>query len=87
MTEYYDVVLGLIPVSLAGLTAVLLFAGLSLSAAIPVASLATVGLMGHALFVNAPVSPSATVLGDDEETDSAAPSQSAPASGNRPAAD
>lgn len=57
MTGYYDIVLGLIPVSLAGLTALLFAAGMSLSVSIPIASIVTVGLMGHAMFVNAPVGP------------------------------
>jgi hypothetical protein len=55
MTDYYDIVLGLIPASFAGLTAVFLFAGLSLSVSIPLASMAAVALIYHALFVNAPV--------------------------------
>ncbi|MFW5964540.1 MAG: hypothetical protein ACOCQM_06710 [Natronomonas sp.] len=58
MTDYYDIVLGLIPASFAGLTALLLLAGLSLSVSIPLASVAAVGLIYHALFVNAPVSVS-----------------------------
>jgi hypothetical protein len=55
MTGYYDIVLGLIPLSLAGLTAILLAAGMSLSVSVPIASVAAFGLMGHAMFVNAPV--------------------------------
>ena len=55
MTGYYDVVLGLIPLSLAGLTALLFVAGMSLSVSIPLASVVTLGLMGHAMFVRAPV--------------------------------
>ncbi|CAI49991.1 uncharacterized protein NP_3800A [Natronomonas pharaonis DSM 2160] len=54
MTGYYDIVLGLIPASLIGLTALFVFGGLSLSASVPLASVATIGLMGHAMFVNAP---------------------------------
>lgn len=59
MTGYYDIVLGLIPLSLAGLTAFLLAAGMSLSLSVPLASVVTLGLMGHAMFVNAPVGPMA----------------------------
>ena len=59
MTGYYDIVLGLIPLSLVGLTAILLAAGMSLSVSVPLASVVTVGLMGHAMFVNAPVAPTA----------------------------
>lgn len=56
MMSYYDAVLGLIPLSLAGLTVAFLFVGFSMSTAVPIASVATVGLMGHAMFVRAPVS-------------------------------
>lgn len=55
MMGYYDIVLGLIPLSLAGLTGLLLVAGMSLSIAVPVASTIAVGLMGHAMFINGPV--------------------------------
>ena len=55
MAGYYDVVLGLIPLSLVGLTALLSTTGLSLSVAAPLASTVAVGLIGHAMFVNAPV--------------------------------
>ncbi len=54
MVSYYDAVLGLIPLSLAGLTAALVVGGLSPSVAVPLASTVAVGLMGHAMFVNAP---------------------------------
>ena len=62
MTGYYDIVLGLIPLSLAGLTGLLVLAGVSLTFAVPLASVVAIGLMGHAMFVNAPVStpPKAT---------------------------
>ncbi len=55
MTGYYDVVLGLIPVTLAGITGALYVAGFALTTAIPLASLVAVGLIGHAMFVRAPV--------------------------------
>lgn len=55
MTGYYDVVLGLIPLTLAGITAVLTVLGVSLTTAVPVASVFAVGLVGHAMFVRAPV--------------------------------
>lgn len=56
MASYYDFVLGLIPLSLAGLTALFLVTGLSMSLSVPLASTVAVGLMGHAMFVRAPVS-------------------------------
>ena len=55
MTGYYDYVLGLIPVSVAGISAALLGAGLSLTVAVPLALVFAIGLIGHAMFVNAPV--------------------------------
>lgn len=54
MTGYYDFVLGLIPLSLIGVTAALSAAGLSITSAVPVAALLPVALIGHALFVNGP---------------------------------
>lgn len=74
MTGYYDIVLGLIPLSLAGLTAILLAAGMSLSLSVPLASVASLGLMGHAMFVNGPVTA--------QNSGQAAPE--APAAGNGP---
>ena len=58
MTGYYDLVLGLIPVTLAGITGVLFLAGFALTTAIPLASIVSVGLIGHAMFVRTPVTPS-----------------------------
>lgn len=55
MTGYYDIVLGLIPVAMAGITGSLAFAGFELTTAIPIASVVAVGLIGHAMFVRAPV--------------------------------
>lgn len=58
MTGYYDVVLGLIPLALAGITGGLVFAGMALSVAIPVAGLVSIALIGHAMFVRTPGSSS-----------------------------
>ena len=55
MTGYYDLVLGLIPLALAGITSLLTVVGFQLTTAIPLASLVAVGLIGHAMFVRAPV--------------------------------
>ncbi|SFS03727.1 hypothetical protein SAMN05216559_2825 [Halomicrobium zhouii] len=55
MTGYYDIVLGLIPLALAGITGVLVLAGFALTTAIPLASVVAVGLIGHAMFVRTPV--------------------------------
>ena len=54
MPGYYDVVLGLIPLSLAGLTAALVGGGLPSAVAVPLASTVAVGVIGHAMFVNGP---------------------------------
>lgn len=54
MTGYYDIVLGLIPVSLVGVSAALLVVGFALTTAVSVASVVGVGLVGHAMFVNGP---------------------------------
>ncbi|THE66547.1 hypothetical protein D8Y22_01755 [Salinadaptatus halalkaliphilus] len=54
MTGYYDIVLGLIPVALLGITAALLLVGLSLTAAIPVGAFVAMAIIGHAMFVNSP---------------------------------
>jgi len=58
MTGYYDVVLGLIPLAMAGITGGLMLAGFALTTAIPLASIVAVGLIGHAMFIRAPVDPS-----------------------------
>ncbi|WP_224335487.1 hypothetical protein [Haloprofundus halobius] len=55
MTGYYDYVLGLIPLVLFGVTAILTIAGVGLTTAVPIAAMGSVGIMGHALFVNGPV--------------------------------
>jgi hypothetical protein len=59
MTGYYDYVLGLIPVSLVVITGALSLAGFQLTTAVPLGSLVAVGLVGHAMFVNAPVTQAA----------------------------
>jgi hypothetical protein len=55
MTGYYDLVLGLIPLALAGITGALSVAGFGLTTAVPLASVVALGLVGHAMFVRAPV--------------------------------
>jgi hypothetical protein len=57
MVTYYDAILGLIPLSLGGISLALLGAGLSPTVAIPLASLVSIGLIGHAMFVRTPVAP------------------------------
>lgn len=71
MTGYYDIVLGLIPLALAGITGVLLIAGLELTTAIPLASVAAVALIGHAMFVRAPVDSPPTTTKKSETVQAA----------------
>ncbi len=55
MTGYYDLILGLIPLALIGVTGALSVVGLTLTTAIPLGAAVSVLLVGHALFVNGPV--------------------------------
>ena len=52
--NYYDLILGLIPLALLGLTALLTTAGLPLTTAVPLAGGVSVAMIGHAMFVRAP---------------------------------
>lgn len=70
MTGYYDIILGLIPLAMASITGAMSLAGFGLTTAIPMASVVTVGLIGHAMFVRAPV--------DTPATDGATQAQSEP---------
>ncbi|WP_276271466.1 hypothetical protein [Haloarcula litorea] len=70
MTGYYDIVLGLIPLAMAGITGVLSISGFALTTAIPMASVVAVGLIGHAMFVRAPVDPTPEVPGHDDSVQS-----------------
>ncbi|WP_265111706.1 hypothetical protein [Halosolutus halophilus] len=54
MTGYYDIVLGLIPVALLGITAALTLVGIALTAAVPIGALVAMAIIGHAMFVNTP---------------------------------
>jgi len=54
MTGYYDIVLGLIPVALLGITAALTVVGVSLTAAVPIGALVSMSIIGHAMFINTP---------------------------------
>ncbi|WP_290819201.1 hypothetical protein [Halovivax sp.] len=61
MARYYDLVLGLIPVSLVGVAAALVVVGLPTTTAVPVGALVASLLIGHAMFVNAPLDDSEEV--------------------------
>lgn len=58
MAGYYDVVLGLIPITVAGVAGVLVALGVGASLAVSVGSALSVPLLVHAMFVRAPVAPS-----------------------------
>jgi hypothetical protein len=58
---YYDFVLGLIPFGLATIASTMFLSGFELTLAITVGSLFAVALIGHAMFVRAPVDPVPTV--------------------------
>jgi hypothetical protein len=53
--NYYDAILGLIPLALLTLTGGLLLGGLALTMAVPIAASVSAGMIGHAMFVKAPV--------------------------------
>jgi hypothetical protein len=54
IVEYYDYVLGLVPLALVGITAVLHVIGVATLVAIPVGSVVASLVVGHALFINGP---------------------------------
>jgi hypothetical protein len=56
--DYYDAILGLIPVVLAGVAGGLLAIGVDLTVATPLAALGAITLIGHAMFVNGPTDDS-----------------------------
>lgn len=58
MMGYYDVVLGLIPLALGGITATLTALGVGVTTAVPLASVVALFLILHAMFVRTPVSAS-----------------------------
>lgn len=64
MVEYYDYVLTLVPLVLAGITGALTLTGVALTSAVSVGALATLPIIGHAMFVRAPRKPSADQLPD-----------------------
>lgn len=54
MVGYYDAILGLIPVSLLGVTGGLTVGGVTLTTAISLGATVAILLVAHALFVRAP---------------------------------
>lgn len=58
MADYYDLVLGLIPLAMGGTAAFLGVVGVSLSLAVPTGAFVALPLLVHAMFVRAPVKQS-----------------------------
>ncbi|EMA41240.1 hypothetical protein [Halococcus hamelinensis] len=54
MAQYYDYILGLIPLALGGITTLLVALGVSITLAVPLAAAVAVALIGHGLFVRSP---------------------------------
>lgn len=62
MMDYYDLVLGLVPLSLLGVTGGLYGLGVDLTIAVPLAAAMSAAVIGHGLFVNAPVEKRSTAF-------------------------
>ncbi|MFB6205687.1 MAG: hypothetical protein ABEJ05_04045 [Haloglomus sp.] len=60
MAEYYDFVLGAIPIAAASVATVLFFGGITASIAISLGCMVAAGLVGHAMFVRTPTSEPGT---------------------------
>lgn len=58
--DYYDLVLVLIPLTVGGIAGLLVAAGLAVPTAVPVGAVLAIPLLGHAMFVRAPVPDAAT---------------------------
>lgn len=56
MASYYDFVLAFIPLSLLGVAGFLTGVGVDLTLAVPLGATVAAGLIGHAMFVRAPIS-------------------------------
>ena len=54
MADYYDLVLGAIPLTVAGIGGSLLVAGLAAALAVSLASVVAASIVGHAMFVRTP---------------------------------
>jgi hypothetical protein len=73
MAGYYDIVLGMIPLALAGIATTLFGAGFEGTTAVTLGSVVAVALIGHALFVNGPVSLDTSDAKDPSANDSFQP--------------
>lgn len=70
--NYYDLILGLIPLALLGLTGLLTTAGLALTTAVPLAGVVSVGMIGHAMFVRTPSDTAADAVSTGATADTVA---------------
>lgn len=61
---YYDLVLGLIPITLLGITTILTAFGVGLTIAVPAGATVAGGLIIHGLFVRSPQAPAPTTAQD-----------------------
>jgi hypothetical protein len=57
MVGYDDIVLGAVPLALLGVTGGLYGIGVELTLAVPLAAALAAAVIGHGLFVNAPIDP------------------------------
>jgi len=55
MVGYYDLVLGVIPLALFGITGGLYLSGIALTSAVPAGAGVAAAVIGHAMFVRRPV--------------------------------
>ncbi len=55
MIGYYDMILGLIPLSLLGVAGTLHGIGFETAIAVPIAAIVATALVAHAMFVKAPI--------------------------------
>lgn len=78
MTGYYDIILGLIPFTLVGISGILHLAGVQTTVAVPVAATVAVALIGHAMFINGPVDSSPSQPQHQSQPQSRTPSNSPP---------
>lgn len=52
--NYYDIVLGLIPLALGSIASVLILSGVTPTTAVALGSASAAGLVGHAMFIRTP---------------------------------
>lgn len=68
MTHYYDLVLGIIPLVLAGVSGLLVALGMATTAAVTIAGVAAIAVIAHAMFVRTPGATAQTGSTHDSAT-------------------